>query len=212
MAQTGRVYDSFHEYDSDRFIPNDHFYVRSSVYLPSSDVDLRTGMLRDDVRRPGRTQALRMEAEKLDEEFGRMDAALQARKNEKGLRISLRSAFVLVMTVAVAFALVLLVQTGTLAQRQRSLKTLNQRMEEIKTANADLQSQITEASDSSTICYAAARDLGMVPASSAQAIHLTAVDTRPNSADAVVSASAQAQGATQAQTEDSGAQQTEVAP
>lgn len=212
MTPTGKVYDSFHEYDMEQFLPNEHFYVRSSVYLPSSEVDLRTGMLRDDVRRRGRTQALRLEAEQLDEEYGRLDAALQARSKEKGMRISVRSAFLLVMAVALSFAMVLLVQTGTLAQRQRSLKMLNQRMEEMKTANADLTNQIAEASDSSNICYAAARNLGMVPATSAQAIHLTAVDTRPNNSAASVSAAADAQAVQQVQTADANTQETGIMP
>ena len=68
-----------------------------------------------------------------------------------------------------------------------------QRIEEIKGVNDGLKAQIAEASDSSTICYAAARDLGMVPASSAQAIHLTAVDTRPSTATPDVNVSADAQ-------------------
>lgn len=193
MAQASKVYDSFHEYDADAFLPNDRFYVRSSVYLPSSDVDIRTGMLRDDPRRRGRTQALRMEAERLDQEYAQLDATLEARKSEKGIRISLRKAFLLVLSVTFLFSILLLVQNGTLAQRQRSLKTLNQRIEEVKTANADLKAQIAEASDSSTICYAAARDLGMVPAASAQAIHLTAVDTRPGNPTTYMSASADTQ-------------------
>jgi len=193
MAQASKVYDSFHEYDSEAYMPNDRFYVRSSVYLPSSDVDIRTGMLREDLRRRGRTQALRMEAEKLDQEYAQLDATLEAHKIEKGVRISIRKAFLLVFSVTFLFSVLLLVQQGTLAQRQRSLKTLNQHMEEIKEANADLKAQITEASDSSTICYAAARNLGMVPASSAQAIHLTAVDTRPSSPSISVNASADGQ-------------------
>lgn len=198
MAQASKVYDSFHEYDSDAYLPNDRFYVRSSVYLPSSDVDIRTGMLREDMRRRGRTQALRIEAERLDQEYAQLDATLEAHKNEKGVRISFRKAFLLVLSVVFLFAVLLLIQQGMLAQRQRSLKTLNQRIEEVKTANADLKAQIAEASDSSTICYAAARDLGMVPAASAQAIHLTAVDTRPGSPVAHVTASAETQEAAEA--------------
>ena len=193
MAQVARVYDSYHEYDADNYVPNDRFYVRSSVYLPGGDVDARTGMVRDDARRHGRTQALRMEAERLDQEYAKMDAALEARKQEKGVRMSFRRAMLLVLASVFLFAVILLVQQGTLAQRQRSLKTLNQRIEEIKGVNDGLKAQIAEASDSSTICYAAARDLGMVPASSAQAIHLTAVDTRPSTATPDVNVSADAQ-------------------
>lgn len=193
MAQSGRIYDSFHEYDREGFAASDRFYVRSTVYLPSSEVDPRTGMLRDDARRHGRTQALRMEAENLEQEYAKLDATIQKRQKEKGIRVSLRGSVLLITFIILCFAVILLVQQGTLIQRQRSLKTINQRIEETKAANDDLKAQIADASDATNICYAAARDLGMVPADSAQAVHLTAVDTRPSGPTQNVNVMADAQ-------------------
>jgi cell division protein FtsL len=192
MAQIGRVYDSFHEYDQNPFQPTDRFYVRPSVYLPNSDMDLRTGMLKEDSYRRGRTQAIRQEMQKLDTEYDRMMAALAARQNEKGLRVSVRSALIGFLLLVLVLTIYVLVQQGVLAQRQRMLRSINTRIESVQAENAALQEKIAEASDAATICYAAARNLGMVPAASTQAINLTAMDTRPAGPDASLAASANA--------------------
>jgi cell division protein FtsB len=193
MAQIGRMYDSFHEYDNNSFQPTDRFYVRPSVYLPNGDMDTRTGMLRQDTYRRGRTQAMRMEAQRLDHEYDQMMDALQARQEEKGLRVSLRNTIIGFFLLALVLAIVLLVQQGMLAQRQRMLRAMNTRIETVQSENTALKTQIDEASDSAAICYAAARELGMVPAGSTQAINLTAMDTRPSGPDGVVTASASAE-------------------
>jgi len=44
---------------------------------------------------------------------------------------------------------------------------------------SDLEIAIAKASDEATICYAASQNLNMIPAESAKAVHLSAVDTRP---------------------------------
>ena len=46
-------------------------------------------------------------------------------------------------------------------------------------ANAELETRVAEASDAAVICYAASQNLNMIPAESAEAIHLVAMDTRP---------------------------------
>ena len=193
MAQFGKVYDSFHEYGIDTYQPTDRFYVRSSVYLPSSDVDPRTGMLHQDARRHGRTQALRMEAERLDQEYANMDASLQARQREKGSRITLRSTILLIIAAMLLFTGMLLSQQGTLAQHQRRAKTIDQKNTTLQNEIDGLREQIAEASDSAAICYAAARNIGMVPATSTQAIHLIAMDTRPSAPGGSVSVTADGQ-------------------
>ncbi|MDD3214750.1 MAG: hypothetical protein PHY64_13850 [Eubacteriales bacterium] len=187
------AYDSNQAFDSRYYQPTDRFYVRSSVYLPSGDMDPVSGMLRRDSRRRGRTQALRMEARLLDREYEKMQAAIAARQKEKGFRISLRYGVLIIVLVSLVLATVLLVQQGTLLQRRQDLEAMQQRIEAIQEENAAIRAQIEEDSDAATICYAAAQNLGMVPASSTQAIHLTAVDTRPgeNTGRVVVTADAQ---------------------
>ena len=193
MAQAGSVYDSYHEYDHDLYMPQDRLYVRPNVSLPFSDVDPRTGMLRMDLQRQGRTQALRLEGNQLDNEYIQMDAAIKARAKEKGLRIPLRYTVIGFILLLLCLSVALLVQQGTLAQRRRMLNNVNQRIETLLAQNNELEQQIAIASDSATICYSAARNLGMVPAASTQAIHLTAMDTRPGETDSHATASANSQ-------------------
>ncbi len=190
MSQSGYAYQPYPTYGNGNLKPTDRFYVRNSVYLPNAEVDPQTGMLRKDAVRRGRTQAMRMEARQLDHDFDGMNAAVSARRSEKGMRISRRLGVVLIAGFLVLFSLILLLQQGTLSRKVRLIALMNQHIETLRDENADLQSQIDEASDPATICYAAARDLDMIPANATQAIHLTAVDTRPSQSAASISASA----------------------
>jgi cell division protein FtsL len=173
------AYNPYKVYDSSCFQPTDRFYVRSSVSLPNGDVDPETGLLKPCAVRRGRTQAMRMDAKKLDRDYDTLSAAVQKRQNEKGIRIPMRYGVLAVMGVLLLCATILLVQQGVLVQRRQNLMAMQERITDIQTENQALRAKIDEASDAAKICYAASQDLGMVPASSAQAIHLTAVDTRP---------------------------------
>ena len=73
----------------------------------------------------------------------------------------------------------MLLQQGTIADRQKDINRLERSIADCRSQNAALETQIAEASTEAAICYAAARDLNMIPAESAEAIHLVAVDTRP---------------------------------
>ena len=75
--------------------------------------------------------------------------------------------------------LCVLLQQGTIADRQKDINRLERSIADCRSQNAALETQIAEASTEAAICYAAARDLNMIPAESAEAIHLVAVDTRP---------------------------------
>ena len=75
--------------------------------------------------------------------------------------------------------LILLSYQGAFAGRQKEINRLGTQIAEIRRQNALLETQIAEASDSAVICYAASQNLNMIPAESAEAIHLVAVDTRP---------------------------------
>lgn len=190
MEHTGKVYDSFHEYDTDGYQSTGRIYVHSSVYLPNSEVDPLTGMLRSGARRIGRTQALRREADILDQEYTQLDAAIQSRQREKGIRMPLRYAILLIILLMVTMALILLVKEGNVVQRQRRTASVSQRIETLKAENDGYNAKIAEASDPATICYAAARNIGLIPADSTQAIHLTAMETRPSAPVNQVSAAA----------------------
>jgi len=192
MVQAGKMYDSYHEYENEPYQPTERFYVRTSVYLPDSEVDPRSGMLKTNNRRHGRTQALQMDADRLDLEYHQMGEELKTYAKDTRITLSARLTALIFTLFLLGFGLTLLVQQGMVTQRQRSLNAMKTRIEDLQTSNQALQAQIDEASDSAAICYAAARDLGMVPANSTQPIHLSAMDTRPNGGDtqAVASASA----------------------
>ncbi len=193
MAQAGKMYDSFHEYDANLYQPSDRIYVRSSVRVHDSEVDPRSGLLKQDSPSHRRTQALRAEGRQLDSDYDQMQAAMQRRSREKGQRVSIGSTLMVFFLLALFLGVCLLVQQGILAQKQRMLASMNKRIEAVRAENRELEAKIAEASDAATICYAAARNLGLVPADSTQAIELTALETRPQNPGAVVNASANAQ-------------------
>ncbi len=68
MEQYVYTYDSFAQRGAEQYVPTERFQVKSSVYLPASDIDLRTGRLQPDRQRRRRTQALMLEKERLDAE------------------------------------------------------------------------------------------------------------------------------------------------
>ncbi len=180
MAQQYMTYGNYeNEYGREYIYPTDRMYVRASVYLPNSEVDPRTGLLKPDTPRRGRTQAKRLEYEHLDKEYKQLDAAIKARAEHPGIRVSMRSGVLVVAIVAFFMGLLLLSQQGTLVERQKALNRMNKSIEECAKVNDGIASQIAEASDSTVICYAAAKDLNMIPGEAAEAIHLVAADTRP---------------------------------
>ena len=65
MEQYVYTYDSFAQRGAEQYVPTERFQVKSSVYLPASDIDLRTGRLQPDRQRRRRTQALMLEKERL---------------------------------------------------------------------------------------------------------------------------------------------------
>jgi cell division protein FtsL len=155
------------------------FYVRPNVYLPNSEIDLQTGMLREADRRSGRTQALRQEYHQLAGEYTHLDAIRKARESETGKRMSLKAAVTLMLAVFILFSVIVLVQQGNIIAKNSAISLLNDKITATQTVVSGIQAQIDEASDPVQICYTAAQDLDMVPSESAQAIYLTALSTRP---------------------------------
>ncbi|MBN1777442.1 MAG: hypothetical protein JW811_04900 [Clostridiales bacterium] len=163
-------------------------YVRPNVYLPNSEIDFKTGMLRQSARRVGRTQALRSEAGRLDTEYVKLESMLKARANEKGRRMPLKSAVLLIFAIVMLFSVILLVQQGNIIAKEETVRQMNIKIQATRDEIASISAKIDEASDPVQICYIAARDLDMIPADSAQAIYLTALSTRPSQDPIVVRA------------------------
>lgn len=159
---------------------NSRFYIRSNVYLPNSEFDPQTGTVREVQRRPVRTQALRRELKELDNEYARYQEMLKARANEKGLRMSLKSAVGLIAAAFIVLCVILLVQQGNIIAKKSNLTQMTAKITATQHSISSINTQIDEASDEVQICYTAAQDLDMVPGESAQAIYLNALSTRPN--------------------------------
>ena len=185
MEQYVYTYDSFAQRGAEQYVPTERFQV--SVYLPASDIDLRTGRLQPDRQRRRRTQALMLEKERLDAEDQTLSESLRREYSKSGVRISVRALVLIVAAVLFFCGILLLSQQGMIAERQKAINRLERSIKDYRAQNASLEEEIAQASDASTICYAAARDLNMIPAEAAEAVYLVAVDTRP----AAVNASAE---------------------
>ena len=99
MEQYVYTYDSFAQRGAEQYVPTERFQVKSSVYLPASDIDLRTGRLQPDRQRRRRTQALMLEKERLDAEDQTLSESLRREYSKSGVRISVRALVLIVAAV-----------------------------------------------------------------------------------------------------------------
>ena len=178
MAQYQPMYDSFNRLP-ERYVPTARMSVSASVYLPGSEIDMYTGQLKPDHQRRRRTQAKRLEREKLDREQKKLEESIAREMNKGGVRISVRAGILLIAAMFFVCSLGLLIKLGEIAACQKEINRLDNAIAECRSENYKMKSAIAEKSDEATICYAASQELHMIPAESAEAIHLTAVDTRP---------------------------------
>ena len=179
MSQYEPLYDSFSHGGHGGYVPTPRMSVSASVYLPGSDVDPQTGWLKPDRQRRCRTQGKQLEMERLTREQQALEESIRREMSKGGVRISVRMGVFLTALLLFICGLCVLLQQGTIADRQKDINRLERSIADCRSQNAALETQIAEASTEAAICYAAARDLNMIPAESAEAIHLVAVDTRP---------------------------------
>lgn len=179
MSQYEPLYDSFSHGGHGGYVPTPRMSVSASVYLPGSDVDPHTGWLKPDRQRRCRTQGKKLEMERLTREQQALEESIRREMSKGGVRISVRMGVFLTALLLFICGLCVLLQQGTIADRQKDINRLERSIADCRSQNAALETQIAEASTEAAICYAAARDLNMIPAESAEAIHLVAVDTRP---------------------------------
>ena len=179
MSQYEPLYDSFSHGGHGGYVPTPRMSVSASVYLPGSDVDPQTGWLKPDRQRRCRTQGKKLEMERLTREQQALEESIRREMSKGGVRISVRMGVFLTALLLFICGLCVLLQQGTIADRQKDINRLERSIADCRSQNAALETQIAEASTEAAICYAAARDLNMIPAESDEAIHLVAVDTRP---------------------------------
>lgn len=179
MSQYEPLYDSFSHGGHGGYVPTPRMSVSSSVYLPGSDVDPQTGWLKPDRQRRCRTQGKKLEMERLTREQQALEESIRREMSKGGVRISIRLGVFLTALLLFICGLCILLQQGAIADRQKAINRLERSISDCRSQNAALETQIAEASTEAAICYAASQDLNMIPAESAEAIHLVAMDTRP---------------------------------
>lgn len=179
MAQYEPMYDSFRRNPQEQYVPTSRMSVSASVYLPGSEVDLYTGQLKPDRQRRMRTQGKRLEAAELEREQQELENSLRRETQKGGVRIPWTMFALLMGVLLFLCGMSVLVQLGQISENQKEINRLERAIAECRTANAELETRVAEASDAAVICYAASQNLNMIPAESAEAIHLVAMDTRP---------------------------------
>lgn len=127
-----------------------------------------------DGQRRGRTQAKRIEREELEKEEKRNRESYKRETNKKGVRVSAMKSAILVAVLLLACTVVLVGKVGTVGDYQEKISRTRRSVTEYRTQNDSLRSQILAATDEAKICYYASQKLGMIPATSAAAIHLYA--------------------------------------
>ncbi|MBQ7867560.1 MAG: hypothetical protein IJ354_05390 [Clostridia bacterium] len=178
MSQYQPMYDSFVR-TPDRYVPTARMSVSANVRLPGSDIDLYTGQLKPDHQRRHRTQAQRLEREERDREEQRETTAIKREDAKGGVRIEMWKGVLAVAVLLFVCGVALLWQQGQIVSYQKELNRQESVIAQYRRDNTALEEAIAAASDPAVICYAASQELHMIPAESAEAIHLVAVDTRP---------------------------------
>lgn len=179
MSQYQPMYNSFQRDPRDRYVPTSRISVAASVHLPSSDLDLQTGQLKPDHMRRRRTQAQRLEREELEKKEQKLKEAMQRDMKKGGLRVSGYTAIAVVFAVLCICGLKVILMHGAIDEFQKQINKTQTAIAACQENITELEIAIGKASDEATICYAASQNLRMIPAESAQAVHLPAVDTRP---------------------------------
>ena len=179
MSQYQPMYNSFQRDPRDRYVPSSRISVSASVRLPSSDLDLRTGELKPDGVRRHRTQAQRLEKQELEQKEKKLKESLEREMKKGGVRVTLNAATCICTVLALVCFFSYLGHKSQLDAYQMRLNEVQAQIQSCNQKMEDLEVAIAETSDPSVICYAASQNLHMIPAASAKAVHLTAVDTRP---------------------------------
>lgn len=179
MSQYEPMYDSFRRTPTAGYVPSARMSVSASVYLPGSEVDMYTGQLKPDHQRRRRTQSKRLERERLEREEKRLRESVEREMSKGGVRVSFWTGIAIMTLVFALCGVTIVCQWGHISTCQWEINRLERSIAEYRLENETLSMKVAAASDQAVICYAAAQNLNMIPASAAHAIHLDAVDTRP---------------------------------
>ncbi len=178
MSQYQPMYDTFQRDARERYVPTSRINVAASVHLPGSEVDPVTGQLKPDHVRRHRTQAQRLEQMSLEEEDRKLKESLAREMKKGGVRVTWLSALVVCSVLAFVCLFTIGYQRSMITACQSQINALEKEIKTCTAQNEQLTDELEAARDISNIGYAA-RNMGLVRAEAVEAVHLTAVDTRP---------------------------------
>ncbi len=178
MSQYQPMYDTFQRDARERYVPTSRINVAASVHLPGSEVDPVTGQLKPDHVRRHRTQAQRLEQMRLEEEDRKLKESLAREMKKGGVRVTWLSALVVCSVLAFVCLFTIGYQRSMITACQSQINALEKEIKTCTAQNEQLTDELEAARDISNIGYAA-RNMGLVRAEAVEAVHLTAVDTRP---------------------------------
>ena len=178
MSQYQPMYDTFQRDARERYVPTSRINVAASVHLPGSEVDPVTGQLKPDHVRRHRTQAQRLEQMRLEEEDRKLKESLAREMKKGGVRVTWLSALVVCSVLVFVCLFTIGYQRSMITACQSQINALEKEIKTCTAQNEQLTDELEAARDISNIGYAA-RNMGLVRAEAVEAVHLTAVDTRP---------------------------------
>ena len=138
MSQYEPLYDSFSHGGHGGYVPTPRMSVSASVYLPGSDVDPQTGWLKPDRQRRCRTQGKKLEMERLTREQQALEESIRREMSKGGVRISVRMGVFLTALLLFICGLCVLLQQGTIADRQKDINRLERSIADCRSQNAAL--------------------------------------------------------------------------
>lgn len=172
MAQYAAGFQDYLYGSNNGYYPSDRLTVSSGVRLPGANINFVTGGLLPDNQFRRRTQAKRIQMEEYGEEEKKLKAHMEKQNALRGIRINSGTGIILVLAILLICAVMLLVSFGQVTNLQDKITRTRRSVTEYQVQNREIEAQIKAARDASVICYYAAKNLDMIPAESAKAIHL----------------------------------------
>ena len=177
MSQYQPMYDTFQRDARERFVPSSRIGVSVNVSLPNGELDFGNGKTRQNTRR--RTQAdniLKAREAKIE---AKRKKIREREEKKSGVRVSILNAVVICAALVIACLFTLNYQLSTLQGIQDQRNRVDADSTIYEKRYEDLKEEYLLACSETTICYAAAQDLKMIPSEAVEAVHLIPVDTRP---------------------------------
>lgn len=179
MSQYQPMYDSFQRTPRDRYVPTPRISVAANVSLPAGELDPYTGQPVPPQKKRCRTQGKQLEYEEAERKAQKMKTSFNREIKKGGVRVTQNTAIVLCALLGFICLFTILYQSSVITSVQEQLNILEADLTSSQKLHEELSAELEEARDISQIGSYAARNLGMIRSEAVDAVHLTAVDTRP---------------------------------